>query len=81
MIRFPTRPNLDAHDRAPYLGEPARARPCRCANAWLDHEHSCVRCGRWPAWVIGEAWAEQARRLRGGSWAGRAAARRLELAR
>lgn len=79
MITFPTRPGDPG--RPVRRGKPTHARACRCENAWLD-DGGCVKCGHLMAWTIAEAWAEQARRLRGGHWAGttpRVSARRLEL--
>ena len=60
------------------LGEPKRAKPCRCAVPVVDGEGGCW-CGRWLESTVDRTWAEQRKRLRGGTWAGmtpRVAARR-----
>ena len=62
------------------LGQPTRARHCRCLHGSVVHEFECIMCGRLPRVTIEVTWAEQAKRLRGGSWAGttpRVAARRV----
>lgn len=61
-VRFPTRPTCD--DRgAPLRGEPLRARTCKCgAEARLDADGLCTRCGYWPKATVDKTWDDQERR-------------------
>ncbi len=42
------------------MGEPVRARPCRCGPRQLLEEDGLCICGRWPVETVDHTFAQQA---------------------
>lgn len=62
-LTFPT--GKSVRGIAPPPGRPERASHCHCHGgpAVLPGQEACWRCGRYPAKVVDETWAERARKV------------------